>query len=108
MMDGFQPDGFESGFGQISTSGLNGASQPHSMTAVGTAANFYVFTSGSGTSSAKARVYQALDVILNTDGTLQVSGAPPAVPLPAAVWLLGSALVGVGAFSRRRKAAAIA
>jgi hypothetical protein len=72
-------------------------------TAVGTATNLYVYTTASGTSSARARTYQGNDVILNSNGTLSVVGGnPPPVPLPAAVWLLGSALAGFGAISRRR------
>ena len=33
------------------------------------------------------------------------SGAVPAVPVPAAFWLFGTALIGVVGFSKRRKAA---
>jgi hypothetical protein len=78
-----------------------GIAQPGTL--VGTATNLYVFTTAGGTSSARARVYQGNDVVLNSNGTLSVvGGAPPPVPLPAAVWLLGSALAGFGAISRRR------
>jgi hypothetical protein len=77
---------------------------PSNNTAVGTATNLYVFTSGGGTSGAKARVYQGFDVVLNADGTLQAVGAPQ-VPLPAAVWLLGSALIGFTTITRRRAGA---
>jgi len=71
---------------------------------VGTATNLYMLTSG-GTSAGKARIYQFADVILNLDGTLtSASVGGPQVPLPAAVWLLGSALVGFGTVRRRRNA----
>jgi len=39
---------------------------------------------------------------LNMEGTI---GAPSAVPVPAAVWLFGSGLVGLAGVARRRKAA---
>ncbi|MES2099763.1 MAG: VPLPA-CTERM sorting domain-containing protein [Pseudomonadota bacterium] len=43
------------------------------------------------------------------DFTYNLAGeAPAAVPVPAAAWLLGSGLVGMGGFMRRRKAAAAA
>lgn len=45
----------------------------------------------------------------NGDFTYNLAGeAPAAVPVPAAAWLLGSGLVGMGGFMRRRKAAAAA
>lgn len=50
-------------------------------------------------------------VKLESDGDFvyQLAGeAPAAVPVPAAAWLLGSGLVGMGGFMRRRKAAAAA
>jgi hypothetical protein len=34
-----------------------------------------------------------------------VSAAPSAVPVPAAAWLFGSALVGLAGIGRKRKAA---
>jgi len=39
------------------------------------------------------------------NGTLSLSEPPPAVPLPAALWLFGTALIGLVGFSKRRKAA---
>ncbi|MEJ1964397.1 MAG: VPLPA-CTERM sorting domain-containing protein [Gammaproteobacteria bacterium] len=69
---------------------------------VGTATNLYVLTSG-GASNSRARIYQFADVKLTLDGNL-TSTSVAAVPLPAAVWLLGSALVGFGTVRRRRNA----
>jgi hypothetical protein len=69
---------------------------------VDSAANFYLFT-GNG-NGGLARVYQFSDITLSADGTLSAGGTtPPPVPLPAAVWLLGSGLVGLTAIGRRRK-----
>ncbi|MES1263471.1 MAG: hypothetical protein ABUL69_03890, partial [Peristeroidobacter soli] len=70
-----------------------GGAGPDTVNALGTAANLYIFTSGhvgSGSGNASlARVYQGIDVILSTNGTL--SAVAP-VPLPAAVWMLASGL----------------
>jgi hypothetical protein len=108
LTDGFATD---STFGVLGTSGYvlaNGSEGlfPAPLTAVGTAVNLYVFSTGGSNNAALARVYQGNDLLLSANGTLSVvPGAPPAVPLPAAVWLLGSALAGFGAISRRRQAA---
>jgi hypothetical protein len=45
-------------------------------------------------------------VTLGTNGTLTFAANASAVPLPAAVWLFGSGLMGLVGVSRRRKAAA--
>jgi len=51
------------------------------------------------------RVYQALNLQLDSNGTLHAVGAP--VPLPAAIWLLGSGLVGMAGIGRRRRTAVV-
>ncbi len=78
---------------------------------VGSATNLYMLTSSStgttGGGTATTRLYQFADVTLGANGTLtSASVGGPEVPLPAAVWLLGSALVGLGTVRRRRDAQA--
>lgn len=80
---------------------------PNTATDLGTAAHLYVLTSGGGGNSALARTYQGFDVILRADGTL-AAVAPPAVPLPPAVWMLVSGLVTLAGVGRRKAAAAAA
>jgi hypothetical protein len=43
-----------------------------------------------------------LDNSLNSE--LRIDAVPAAVPVPAAVWLFGSALMGLTGLSRRKKA----
>jgi hypothetical protein len=82
---------------------------PDTSTAIGTAAHLYILTTshvGSGSGNAGlARTYQGFDVILNSNGSLSAV-APPAVPLPAAVWMLASGLVTLAGVGRRNSKAA--
>jgi hypothetical protein len=86
-------------------------SSVHALVAVGQAANLYVWASSvgaqsggtAGNSGSRARVYQALDVVLDANGSLHSVGGDTVVPVPAAIWLLGSGLAGLGVFGRRRK-----
>jgi hypothetical protein len=74
----------------------------------GTSTNLYVFTGSGGANNNITRLYQALDVTLSTAGVLTINGGGTQVPLPAAVWLLGSGLAGLGAIGRRRRQFALA
>ena len=73
----------------------------------GVSQRLYMLTSG-GSSTSNTRIYQFADLTLSTSGVLtSAAGQTPEVPLPAAVWLLGSALVGLTTV-RRRKSAEVA
>jgi hypothetical protein len=103
------PAGADGEWGQSGTS-FDGAPSwfgagPNNENAIGSAAHFYVLTTGNGGSQQSlARVYKGVDFTLGLNGTLtSASVETPQVPLPAAVWLLGSALAGFAGLSRRRK-----
>jgi hypothetical protein len=74
--------------------------------ALGTALNIYEFSSFGGQDSSLndlAQWYGSSDTItVSTNGMISVSDAGgPTVPLPAAVWLLGSGLLGLFGVARR-------
>jgi hypothetical protein len=79
---------------------------PFNITAnLGTSLAFYEFNSPdlSGVADVKAVGQFSLDL---QSGTLNYAAATaPAVPVPAAAWLMGSALVGLGSIARRRRPA---
>jgi hypothetical protein len=72
--------------------------------AVGTTSELFGFTANG--SSGKLQSYILGTAGLSANGTLTFTANPTsAVPLPAAVWLFGSGLMGLVGVSRRRKAA---
>lgn len=72
--------------------------------ALGDTARLYIVANSTSESLDLARVYQAVDLRLSLTGLLESVGGttPPPVPVPAAIWLLGSALVGFAGVARRR------
>jgi hypothetical protein len=71
---------------------------------LGTSAFLYGVTGNGGTLT-NVQTYQLATLTLSTNGTLTAVGnSTSAVPLPAAVWLLGSGLLGLAGVGRRKAA----
>jgi hypothetical protein len=66
--------------------------------APGTSQTLYAITGNNGTGQVQSYVLGQID--LSTNGTLSLTQTP--VPLPAAVWLFGSGLLGLAGIGRRR------
>jgi len=107
-------------FGNATTQGIFGTSSSQSLAnltfygagvqmaglALGTSSTLYAMTASPGTD---VYGYSLGTITLSADGSTlsfvaNTGGPPPAVPLPAAVWLLGSGLVGLAGIGRRRAA----
>jgi hypothetical protein len=74
--------------------------------ALGTATTLFGLTGNGGAATLQSYVL-GTDLTLSSTGTLSVgSSTPPPVPLPAAVWLFGSGLLGLIGVGRRRAATA--
>lgn len=85
-----------------------GNKAPFSSTAaIGTAQNFYLFSAAASGISKATRTDYAYDWNMTSTGVLTygIATPPPAVPVPAAVWLLGSALIGMVGVARRKTVA---
>lgn len=65
-------------------------------------AAFYAVTGNNSTG--KVQSYVLGNIELTSNGTLETVSSVPAVPLPPAVWLLGSGLLGLAGIGRRRAA----
>ena len=74
---------------------------------LGSASNFFMVSSGGGGNAFSSRAFIFSSLTLAADGTLSAAatGGGSEVPVPAAVWLLGSGLAGLAGIGRRRKAA---
>lgn len=101
--------------GQLSSANGNYINQTGLTTAIGSEANLYYWT-WSANSATSAAANQQIFSNINGLATVQLASngdftytalAPvSAVPLPAAAWLMGAGLVGLGGMIRRRKATA--
>jgi hypothetical protein len=79
---------------------------PQSQNALGGTENLYYVTGG-GTTGAKV-AFSGVDTASLSSAGLLLSGngsPPPPVPLPPAVWLLGSGLLGLAGVARRKSKA---
>jgi len=75
---------------------------PLTGNALGGAENLYYVT-GNGGTTAKVSYTNIGTASLSASGlTLSGNGSPPPVPLPPAVWLLGSGLLGLAGVARRK------
>jgi hypothetical protein len=97
-------NGQNSGAGPAFSSQLFAANNPFS-TAFNSALDFWYnrTTSGIGSASASRQEFAGTWDLMN-DGTVvySVAGGTAPVPLPGAVWLLGSGLLGLATIARRR------
>jgi hypothetical protein len=74
--------------------------------AMNSSQNLYLLTGGGGGSTATARDYLVGVFTMDASGNLSFTSAGTgAVPLPAAVWLFGSGLLGLAGVGRRKRAA---
>jgi hypothetical protein len=79
----------------------------NAVTGIGTAGDLYVLGAGGPGLTTLAEVFKiGGDLTLTNAGHLVLAAAGNAVPLPAAVWLFGSGLLGLFGIGRRRVAAA--
>jgi hypothetical protein len=75
--------------------------------AMGSTLTLFGFTGNNGTGPTESYVLGGVTVDTSGDVTFTGNTAPPPVPIPAAVWLFGSGVLGLVGVSRRRKLAAV-
>jgi hypothetical protein len=93
-------------FGKFADVTFNGGGFENGA-AVGTAQSLYVVATG-GDEGFAANVYKsAYTLTLSSAGVLTYNAPVSSVPIPAAVWLLGSSLMGLLGVGRRRKGATV-
>jgi hypothetical protein len=87
---------------------LYGQESDQAGIALGTTNTLYGLTGNSGPGQVQSYIL-GTNLTVGTDGTLKIGSStpPPPVPLPAAVWLFGSGLLGLFGVGRRRAAAAV-
>lgn len=93
--------------GQINVPLLNtffNQAPQNSVGALDSSMNFFVITSSTGGGASPGRVFAFNDLKLDAAGLLSAASVSE-VPVPAAVWLFGSGLLGMMGVGRRRKAA---
>lgn len=105
------------GIGLNADTGMQGGLDLTTLGTVGDSSNLYyvarsAFTGSSANSATITRFGNSenfASITLEADGDLIYSLAPAAaVPLPAAAWMMGAGLLGIGGMIRRRRAAALA
>ncbi len=74
---------------------------------MGSTLTLFGFTGNNGTGNIQSYVLGNVSMADNGTVTFTGNGGPPPVPLPAAVWLFGSGVLGLVGVSRRRKLAAV-
>jgi hypothetical protein len=108
----------DNGWGQVQALGLNlgGTFANIAGTVGGAGVQFFEYTQSSTTATqlsvitkyGNAAGADTWSVSASGDVTFSVPGSAAPVPLPAAIWLLGSGLLGFAGIGRRRAAAALA
>jgi hypothetical protein len=84
--------------GQVMTNWY--ASGPINYGLLGSSMHFYALTGEGTNSAAPPEVFTLNDIVLTADGHLM--NAPSAVPIPPAVWLFGTGLLGLVGVGRRK------